>query len=132
MPRTQCRIIKKFLSARGDVVADDRSNALVVEDIPSVLPKVEDLIRMLDRKTPEVEIEARVVASTRTFARDIGTQLGVGFGSGNNAVGGATGVQPDPGHVAGRTGSQIHYRTEPCNIDSVVLQPGSNRTDQRH
>jgi len=87
-------VIKKFLSARGDVVADDRSNALIVEDIPSVLPKVEELIRMLDRKTPEVEIEARVVASTRTFARDIGTQLGVGFGSGNNAVGGATANSP--------------------------------------
>ncbi|HEY1529013.1 MAG TPA: type IV pilus secretin PilQ [Candidatus Angelobacter sp.] len=87
-------VVKKFLSARGDVVADDRSNALIVEDIPSVLPKVEDLIRMLDRKTPEVEIEARVVASTRTFARDIGTQMGAGFGSGNNAVGGATTGSP--------------------------------------
>ena len=87
-------VIKKFLSARGDVVADERSNALIVEDIPSVLPKVEDLIRMLDRKTPEVEIEARVVASTRTFARDIGTQMAVGFGSGPNAVGGAVGQSP--------------------------------------
>ena len=87
-------VIKKFLSARGDVVADERSNALIVEDIPSVLPKVEDLIRMLDRKTPEVEIEARVVASTRTFARDIGTQLAVGYGAGNNAVGGAVGQSP--------------------------------------
>jgi type IV pilus assembly protein PilQ len=85
-------IIKKFLSTRGDVVADDRSNALIVEDIPSVLPKVQDLIRVLDRKTPEVEIEARVVASTRTFARDIGTQLGAGFGSGPNAVGGGLGA----------------------------------------
>src|SRR5260221_13210199 len=85
-------VLKKFLSARGDVVADDRSNALIVEDIPSVLPKIQDLIRILDRKTPEVEIEARVVASTRTFARDIGTQLGAGFGSGNNAVGGGLGA----------------------------------------
>jgi type IV pilus assembly protein PilQ len=84
-------VIKKFLSSRGDVVADDRSNALIVEDIPSVLPKVQDLIRVLDRKAPEVEIEARVVASTRTFARDIGTQLAVGFGSGPNAVGGGLG-----------------------------------------
>jgi len=83
-------VVKKFLSARGDVVADDRSNALIIEDIPSVLPKVAELIRMLDKKTPEVEIEARVVASTRTFARDIGTQLGVAYGSGNSAVGGAT------------------------------------------
>src|SRR5207342_2851314 len=76
------------------------SNALIVEDIPSVLPKVEDLIRMLDRKTPEVEIEARVVASTRTFARDIGTQLAVGYGSGNNAVGGGLG-QPSPIDIGG-------------------------------
>jgi len=86
--------VKKFLSARGDVVADDRSNALIVEDIPSVLPKVEELIRMLDRKTPEVEIEARVVASTRTFARDIGTQLGISYGAGHSAVGGATAPSP--------------------------------------
>jgi type IV pilus assembly protein PilQ len=85
-------IIKKFLSARGDVVADDRSNALIVEDIPSVLTKVASLVRTLDRKAPEVEIEARVVASTRTFARDIGTQLAAGFGSGPNAVGGGLGA----------------------------------------
>ena len=68
-------VIKKFLSTRGDVISDDRSNALIVEDIPSVLPQIEELIRMLDKKAPEVEIEARVVASTRTFARDIGTNL---------------------------------------------------------
>jgi type IV pilus assembly protein PilQ len=112
-------IIKKFLSARGDVVADDRSNALVVEDIPSVLPKVEDLIRMLDRKTPEVEIEARVVASTRTFARDIGTQLGVGFGSGNNAVGGATGVSPID--VTLPAGQVPRFITAPGNANSIPL-----------
>lgn len=87
-------IIKKFLSPRGDVVADARSNALIIEDIPSALEKIDPLLRTLDRKTPEVEIEARVVASTRTFARDIGTQLGFGFGSGNNAVGGATADSP--------------------------------------
>ncbi len=112
-------IIKKFLSARGDVVADDRSNALVVEDIPSVLPKVEDLIRMLDRKTPEVEIEARVVASTRTFARDIGTQLGVGFGSGNNAVGGATGVSPIQVTLPG--GQVPKFITAPNQASSIPL-----------
>jgi type IV pilus assembly protein PilQ len=82
-------LVKKFLSPRGDVMADLRSNALIVEDIPSTLPKIEGIIAKLDRKTPEVEIEARVVASTRSFARDIGTQLGFGFGSGNNAIGGS-------------------------------------------
>src|SRR5579864_1486210 len=109
-------VIKKFLSARGDVVADERSNALIVEDIPSVLPKVEDLIRMLDRKTPEVEIEARVVASTRTFARDIGTQLAAGFGSGPNAVGGAVGQSPiDISNLVPR------FITAPGNDKSIPL-----------
>jgi type IV pilus assembly protein PilQ len=110
-------VIKKFLSARGDVVADERSNALIVEDIPSVLPKVEDLIRMLDRKTPEVEIEARVVASTRTFARDIGTQLAVGYGSGNNAVGGGLG-QPSPIDIGGLVPKFI---TAPGDTKSLPL-----------
>jgi type IV pilus assembly protein PilQ len=79
-------ILKKFLSPRGDVVADPRSNALIIEDIPSSWPKIEELIKALDRKTPEVEIEARVVASTRSFTRDIGTQLGVGFASGHSIL----------------------------------------------
>ncbi len=92
--RDAATIVKKFLSPRGDVVADPRSNSLIIEDIPSTLPKIDDLITQLDRKTPEVEIEARVVASTRSFSRDIGTQLGAAFASGNNAVGGSAAESP--------------------------------------
>jgi type IV pilus assembly protein PilQ len=80
--------IKKFLSARGDVVSDDRTNALIIDDIPNVIPKIDELLSKLDRKTQEVEIEARVVAATRQFARDIGTALGFGWGNGVSAVGG--------------------------------------------
>jgi type IV pilus assembly protein PilQ len=112
-------IIKKFLSPRGDVVADPRSNALIIEDIPAALEKIDPLLRTLDRKTPEVEIEARVVASTRTFARDIGTQLGFGFGSGNNAVGGATADSPikvtstiPPSFIQGTTAGTIPLFTD--------------------
>src|SRR5262249_9406642 len=81
-------IIKKFLTQRGDVISDDRTNALIIEDIPAVLPGVDRLLAQLDRKTQEVEIEARVVAATRSFARDIGTQLGFGWGNTASAVGG--------------------------------------------
>jgi type IV pilus assembly protein PilQ len=112
-------IIKKFLSPRGDVVADPRSNALIIEDIPAALEKIDPLLRTLDRKTPEVEIEARVVASTRTFARDIGTQLGFGFGSGHNAVGGATADSPikvtstiPPSFIQGTTAGTIPLFTD--------------------
>ena len=41
------------------------------------MPQVDNLIRQLDRKSQQVEIEARVVQASRTFARDIGTQFGI-------------------------------------------------------
>ena len=80
-----CPRIKKFLTQRGDVISDDRTNALIIQDIPSVMPSIDRLLTQLDRKTQEVEIEARVVAATRSFARDIGTQLGFGWGNGTSA-----------------------------------------------
>jgi len=83
--------VKKFLSQRGDVIADDRTNALIIQDIPSIIPDVDRLLAQLDRKTQEVEIEARVVAATRSFARDIGMQLGFGVGNSVSAVGGGQG-----------------------------------------
>jgi len=92
---------KQFLSQRGDVIADERTNALIIQDIPSVIPALDRLIGQLDRKTQEVEIEARVVAATRSFARDIGTQLGFGWANGQTSVGGAGAVGTSPLGVFG-------------------------------
>ncbi len=72
--------IKRFLTSRGDVVAIDRSNTLIIRDIPDAMPALDNLIRQLDRKSQQVEIEARVVQASRTFARDIGTQFGIAGG----------------------------------------------------
>jgi type IV pilus assembly protein PilQ len=82
--------LKKFLSSRGDILSDDRSNQLIIRDIPSVIPTIDNLIRQLDRKSQQVEIEARVVSASRSFARDIGTQLGFAGSttSGRSVMGG--------------------------------------------
>ncbi len=90
--------LKKFLSSRGDIIADDRSNTLIIRDIPTTLPVLDNLIRQLDRKSQQVEIEARVVEATRSFARDIGSQFGIaaGTGSRNNILGGTTEVGTSP------------------------------------
>jgi type IV pilus assembly protein PilQ len=91
--------LKAFLSKRGDIIADDRTNAVIIQDIPSVIPGIDRLIHELDRKTPQVEIEARVVAATRNFARDLGTQLGFGFGNNATAIGGASATGASPVQV---------------------------------
>jgi type IV pilus assembly protein PilQ len=110
--------LKKFLSPKGDILADDRSNQLIVRDIPSTIPIVDNLIHQLDRKSQQVEIEARVVAASRSFARDLGTELGFAGSttsgrslfSGSPAVGGSgvttgTGVPAPPVTVGGGTTS---------------------------
>ena len=81
-----------------------RSNQLIIRDIPSVIPTIDNLIHQLDRKSQQVEIEARVVSATRAFAQDIGTELGFAgtttggrsLFSGSPAVGGS-GVTTGPG-----------------------------------
>lgn len=63
-------------TVRGAVVVDERTNSLVLTDIPSSLDRMFMLINTLDIPQPQVEIEARIVSATRDFARDIGVQFG--------------------------------------------------------
>jgi type IV pilus assembly protein PilQ len=88
--------LKRFLTARGDLVADPRTNTLIITDIQDAITRVDGLIRGLDLKTQQVEIEARIVAASRSFARDIGTQLAASGLSGNVVLGGAGIVGTSP------------------------------------
>ncbi len=114
--------LKRFLSSRGEILADERANMLIVRDIPSVLPVLDNLIRQLDRKSQQVEIEARVVAASRSFARDIGTQ----FGFATSAAGGRTVF----GGLIGQTSSVIR-NTPPLPVPPLVVAgSGSGGTSQ--
>ena len=72
-------ILKKALSP-GETSSVERTNALVISDIPPRLKAVETLLRQLDRKVRQVEIEARVVAASRSFLQDIGIQWSALYG----------------------------------------------------
>jgi type IV pilus assembly protein PilQ len=98
--------VKRFLTPRGEITADARTNSLIVSDIPSVIPEIDRLLAQLDRKTQQVEIEARVVAANRSYVRDLGVQLGFAwgnFGSNPTTIGGAPGVGSSPLTVTSAT-----------------------------
>ncbi|HEV2615403.1 MAG TPA: type IV pilus secretin PilQ [Candidatus Acidoferrales bacterium] len=90
--------IKKFLSPRGGVFADSRTNTLIISDIPTVIPVVDNLLRELDKRSQQVEIEARVVAANRNFARDLGSQFAFSGSAtgGRNLFGGVGAVGTSP------------------------------------
>jgi type IV pilus assembly protein PilQ len=92
---TMVATLKKFLTPRGDVFADVRSNTLIIRDVPSSIPKIDNLLRQIDRKSQQVEIDARVVQTSRSFAREIGTEFGFSAPTGvtgNTAFGGLVGA----------------------------------------
>jgi len=115
--------LKKFLSTRGDIFSDDRSNQIIIRDIPSVIPTIDNLIRQLDRKSQQVEIEARVISASRSFAQDIGVQ----WGFAGTTTGGRTIFAGNPavGVSPVQTGTAI---PQPPLISTPVGQTGGSST----
>lgn len=73
--------IKKVLSARGDITVDDRTNTMIVKDIKDKHEEISHLLKTLDKPTPQVLIEARIVQADSNFARDLGIQWGGDYSS---------------------------------------------------
>jgi type IV pilus secretin PilQ/predicted competence protein len=94
------------LSQRGTVQVDPRTNTLIITDLPGRLDTVSQLLTTLDRAEPQVEIEARIITTTREFARALGVQWGFN-GRVNSDIGNTTNMAfPNNGSLGGRVGSQ--------------------------
>lgn len=92
------------LSQRGSIQTDPRTNTLIINDLQDRLDRAADLLNKLDVPQPQVEIEARIVQTTRDFARSLGVQWGFG-GRVSTALGNTLPLAfPNQGSLTGRTG----------------------------
>ncbi len=66
-----------FLSLRGSVSFDPRTNTLLLIDIPKKVAEVKQLLLTLDRAVDQVMIEARIVVAQDSFARELGAKFGI-------------------------------------------------------
>lgn len=66
----------RFLSERGSVIAEPRTNQLFVTDTAAKLAQVQELLSKLDIAVRQVLIEARIVEASDTFGRSLGVKLG--------------------------------------------------------
>ena len=83
-----------FLSQRGRLVADERTNTLMISDIPKKIAQMRELIAVIDRPVDQVLIEGRIVIATDSFARDLGAKFGLQGrrqGDRTQAIGGSLG-----------------------------------------
>jgi type IV pilus assembly protein PilQ len=61
---------------RGKVTIDERTNTIIIKDIPAAIDDATKVVKKLDVVTPQVMIEARIVEADASFTRDIGVQWG--------------------------------------------------------
>jgi type IV pilus assembly protein PilQ len=97
-------ITATVLSQRGSIQTDPRTNTVIITDLPDRLARASELLQTLDRPEPQVEIEARIVQTTREFARTIGVQWGFN-GRASQALGNTLPMSfPNQASIGGRTG----------------------------
>lgn len=66
-----------FLSPRGSVSFDERTNTLLLHDSPERIKELRNLIAVLDKPVQQVLIESRIVVATDQFTRELGAKFGV-------------------------------------------------------
>jgi len=70
--------VKSILTKRGDVVADSTNNALVITETTTRVNQVEQFVRGLDIRTPQVSIQAKIIFINRTDVENFGVKYDLG------------------------------------------------------
>jgi type IV pilus assembly protein PilQ len=69
----------RWLSSRGSVLAEPRTNQLFISDLPQRLTEVQIMLTQLDIPVRQVLIEARIVEADDQFGQSLGVRLGAGL-----------------------------------------------------
>jgi len=65
-------IVKEMLTDRGKVKYDERTNTVIVSDIPSTLFQLKQVVERLDRQTPQIHIESKFVETRLSRDENLG------------------------------------------------------------
>ena len=95
-------VVQRLLSTRGTVDSDDRTNTLIIKDIPSVIDEATALVKAIDTQTPQVLIESKIVEASLDFSREFGVVWGLGAQPLNDAWNSSSSQRQDLGSDAFR------------------------------
>ncbi|CAL8472805.1 type IV pilus secretin PilQ [Caballeronia sp. S22] len=95
---------QRVLSKRGSAIADARTNLLFVTDLDARVRQIAELIALIDKATPQVMIEAKIVEGEAGLSRNLGVKLGV-----------ASQNDPSTGLAGGKDGVVYDLSAGPIN-----------------
>jgi type IV pilus assembly protein PilQ len=70
--------VKSILTKRGAAVSDTTTNSLIVTEVRSRISEVQDFVKSLDFRTPQVSIQAKIIFVDRTNIEDLGLKYDFG------------------------------------------------------
>jgi type IV pilus assembly protein PilQ len=95
---------------RGAVVADTVNNALVITDVQTRINDVENFVKGLDIRTPQVSIQAKIILVDRTDVQELGLQYDLG----------------SPTQFFNKLVSRLDSTGAPFNPDQTIVDLGGN------
>ena len=107
-----------FLSSRGSISFDKRTNTLLVIDIPQRVANIRNLVQQLDKPVDQVVIEARIVIASESVARELGAKFGVSGSNGNKYFSGNLGANSD-NRNADATASRQNAELQKTYTDAI-------------
>ncbi|MEC7986560.1 MAG: type IV pilus secretin PilQ, partial [Myxococcota bacterium] len=121
--------VRELLSSRGTLQVDQRGNQLILKDSERRLAQIRELIRHLDKQTPQVLIEARVVEATSQFSQMMGIEWGADVHA-NAATGYPTGLFfPNSigmtGGISNQTGQAAFYDPNTSVGENLLVDLGA-------
>lgn len=78
-----------MLSQRGSISVDERTNSLLIRELPDNISVIRHIIAALDIPVKQVQIEARIVAVNEGNLDELGVRWGFTSTNGDNTVGGS-------------------------------------------
>jgi type IV pilus assembly protein PilQ len=88
-PASAAEQLKGSLSKEGTATPDERTNAVILRDMPANIARARRLLTKIDIQTAQVEIEARIVEASTNFTRQLGVQWGGEYTQGSDALRGS-------------------------------------------
>ncbi|WP_071845428.1 type IV pilus secretin PilQ [Pragia fontium] len=98
-----------LLSERGSVIADIRSNSVIICDLAVVIPAIKSFIQQIDRLQPQVQLTAHIVTIGDESLEELGVRWGLGGGteSSGGGVNGQLNIHLPLTNPAGMVGFQV-------------------------
>jgi len=123
-----------FLSDRGSVSMDKRTNTLILQDTADKITEIRNLITSLDVPVRQVLIESKIVIATSNFSKDLGVKFGhsanedLGQGNGvvfGGKVGGDTNFSDGTGFTSDNTATSGEGENYIVSLPAAVASPAA-------